>query len=326
MTAVGPLSARPRLRTVRSRRELDRILATTDALEPRSTLVNGALRNRRRREVRVAIIEDDGGRIVGVGVATRECLDVWDATPLVLEAGAAEPLARWLDAGPARTVVGLAGDVDPIAPHLRRARSVGRMPWYAVHAPVPELPPELLPRADERPRLATVHDVRGLARVYEAYELDAIPTMLQLRRNLRRSIRRGLVVLAVEEAGRIVAASRVGVRTPGYTFWTDSTVLPSHRRRGYWWLLTVGAREVCADLGVGFIGTAAPTSSLPNEVFRQVVSDMGGTAGEFVTVRMSTPLRFRGQGRLRRLLRAIGGRRTRRKIAAAPDRDPDDAG
>ena len=60
---------------------------------------------------------------------------------------------------------------------------------------------------------------------------------------------------------------------------------------------------------MGFIGTAAPTSSLPNEVFRQVVSDMGGTAGEFVTVRMSTPLRFRGQGRLRRLLRAIGGRR-----------------
>ena len=48
----------------------------------------------------------------------------------------------------------------------------------------------------------------------QAYELDAIPTMLQLRRNLRRSIRRGLVVLAIEDAGRIVAASRVGVRTP----------------------------------------------------------------------------------------------------------------
>lgn len=307
-----------RVHTVRERVEVDRLLAMTEPLEPRTTLVNGALLNGRRREVRVVAVENDDGGIAGIAVAMRECLDRWEATAIVLDPRAAEPLARWLDAGPARAIVGLARDLDPLVPYLERVGSVGRMPWYAFPAPVPQLPAWLDLPAGDRSRVASRRDGRGLARAYESYELDGIPTILQLRRHVRRHLRRGLPALVVEADGKIVAASRASVLTQQYTFWTDATVLPEYRRRGYWWVLTIGARELCSELGVGFIGTASPSSQLPNDVFIRVVEEIGGATDEWVTLRMHTPVRFRGQGKLRQAFWLLAGRRRPRTRTATP--------
>lgn len=308
-----------RLRTVRGRGAIDRLLAVTEPLEPRASIVNGMLLCTRGRERRVVVAEHEDGRIAGIAVTAQECLDRWTATVLLLDDAAAPTLAPSLDRGPARELVGLAGDVEPVLPHLRRARNVIRMPWNAIAAPIPPLPEWLVGDLEGEGRVATRRDVRAVARLYDAYEFQGPPTRIQLRRQLRRALRRGMPALVVETDGKIVAANRIGLRTRRYALWTDATVLPEYRRRRLMWILTRDCWALTADLGLGFIGTSAPSNPAPEEYAERAMEDIDITRDEWLTVPLQATVRFRGQGKLRTAFAVMAGRRRRRPVTPVGD-------
>ena len=275
----------------------------------------------RGRERRVVVAEDEDGRIAGVAVTARECLDRWSASVLLLDDAAAPVLAPVIDRGPACELLGLVGDVEPIVGHLTRARHTIRMPWYAAAPPLPESPQWVDPPAGVAARLATRRDVRAVARVYDGYEFQGPPTRLQLRRQIRRALRRGLPVLVVDGAdGEIVAAMRVGLRTRRFVLWTDATVPPEHRRRRLMWVLAEASHSLTKSLGLGYACTTAPSNPVPEEQTARAIADLPVDADTWMTAPLAVRVRFRGQGRLRRLLWAVGGRRRRR-----PARLPGDA-
>jgi hypothetical protein len=311
-------------RRVRNRAELRRLLELVEPLEPRATLVAAGILAalERRRGVRVAVV-DHQGATAGIVVWARMCADRWVCAPLTLQPGAAAGLARAIDASAARQVVGLGVDVDPLVSLLPRRRGEIRMPSFAIDPPIPFQRAERQPDAESRAstRMASSSDVRALTRCYEAYELIDIPTVGQLRRHLRRELRHGNEVLVVELDGEIVAANRMGARSRRYAFWGDATVLPEARGQGLMRFLTNGSLGETRALDLGFLGTLAPSNPKPVDVAQANLAVLGGNADEWVTLPLRPRLRFRGEGRLRKLQVALSGRIRRRRAIEFPAED-----
>jgi hypothetical protein len=301
------------IRRVRHRAECERLLGITEPLEPRTQAIDARLLLGPSRSRRIYVAEQ-GEEVIGMAVVYRRHLDRWGAYTLLLHDVAAKALARVVDRSPARDVAGVAGDVSPLHPFVRRARK--RVDQVFNHF-LPDLPfrPEFA-EPDPRTRLATPADVRGLAKLYAEYPFIDAPTMVQLRRMFRRSFDQGLPIVVLEADGEILAAERMESRGCRYARWTDLVVHPEHRRRGYFAAMAPLVGSVVIESGLGLVGEQAP-SFQPHGVVDKVMQPAFefNASERFVVLHLRTPRRFPGQGRLRLALYSLGGRRMRRSSA-----------
>src|SRR5690242_9615691 len=109
------------LRRLRSPAECEAVLAATEPLEPRTTIVDAALLLGPTRHRRLSVVDEED-RILGVAVIERLAVDHWKAWVTLLDAVAAPLLARVIDRSQARSVGGPIEDVEPLVGHMRRAR------------------------------------------------------------------------------------------------------------------------------------------------------------------------------------------------------------
>jgi hypothetical protein len=255
-------------------------------------------------------VAEHDGEVCGIAVVYRRYLDRWGAYTLLLDAAAAEPLARIVDRSRAGEIGGVESDVTPLKPHLTRARDLTVLDWI-VNAKYDVLPE--FEEVDPRSRLATRSDVPQLAELYAGWPFIDAPTMFQLRRMLRRSIDAGLPQMIVEVDGCIVAALRIESRGCRYARWTDLVVHPDHRGRGYY-LALVGLMAVAfRDLGVGVVGEAAPAMNIDRASAGLTSPEFSGRASEgYAILRLKHSRRFPGEGRLYKALYRFGGRRADR--------------
>jgi hypothetical protein len=306
------------VREVRSTTERADLMAGVAELEPRSTILRGEVARAERRGARLFVAED-GGHLGGFVAVYRICWDLWEAAAVLLDEDAAPVLAGAIDRSPAREVYGSTVDLAPLVEHLPRLVRTSRMPCIVIPAPLPDPVTDLAPSRDGT-RLATRGDVRQLAHLYEGFELDAIPTKAQLRRHFRRLLREDLPVFLYFDRGEVVGASKLVPITDRFALSTDTTLIPSARGQRAVWVLMFAAYDVMRERGVGFLGTLAPTNPIKMETLAPVVEQFGGHVEEWSTIVLRTPLRFRGQGRLRRVWSVLGGRRRHRPaVRVRPD-------
>jgi N-acetylglutamate synthase-like GNAT family acetyltransferase len=273
-------------------RDARALAAELEVDEPRTThMVSDLLVYRERRWRRAWRVTGPTGELAGALVLTRVCFDRWVAASYVRDAGAAAELARLLDRSFAWSVVGTAGDIRPLLPHLRRARRMLVAPWFIASHPVPDL----LGPPDDHTRLATTLDIGPLVELYSGYETSWPLTRWQLRQYLQRTLDRH-VVIVYETEGRLVGAIAVDSRTRHYVTMTDLTVQPDFRRSGIAWELTKRVRELAAGMAVGAWGALAPSNPMHTDDERIAWGEE-----HFYSLSLGSPRRFKGQTRLRRL-------------------------
>jgi GNAT superfamily N-acetyltransferase len=142
--------------------------------------------------------------------------------------------------------------------------------------------------------------------------------MVQLRRMLRRSIDQGLPLAVLEVDGEIVAASRMESRGCRYARWTDLVVHPDHRGRGYHAALAARVADAQRTSGLGMVGEAAPMMDVNRSVRTFTAPEYKiDWSRRFEVLQLRPERRFPGQGRLRRALYSLGGRRRLRPQAEA---------
>jgi hypothetical protein len=305
-------------RRVTSAAERTALMASIEELEPRSTILRGEVARAGRRGLRLFVAED-GERVGGLAAVYRICWDLWEAAIVLLDEDAAPVLARAIDRSPAREVYGSSADLQPLVAHLPRLVRTSRMPCIVIPPPLPE-PISDLADSSEGTRRATRGDVRQLARLYEGFELDAIPTMVQLRRHFRRLLRQDLPVFLYFAGDEVVGASKLVPITDRFALSTDTTLIPSARGQRAVWILMFAAYDEMRERGVGFLGTLAPTNPIKMETLAPAVEGFGGHIEDWSTIVLRTPVRFRGQGRLRSAWSVLGGRRRHRAaVRVRPD-------
>jgi hypothetical protein len=307
------------LRMVRSRSDFDRLLGILEPLEPRATLLAALLLSGPGSGRRVYVVERDGDVLAVAGLG-RRCLDRWGAFCVTLDDAAAPIVARRIDRSPAREVIGFEQDLVPLVPHLGRAREVWGAPVVRSDWPYPDV--HLGPPVDPRVRIAAADDIGALTELYAGYELDDIPTRFQLRRSLRRSLAASLPTVVLEVDGRLVGGVRMLCETRRYSYWGDQTVLPEYRGRGLSYAFAGLVSRTMIERERGYLSQIAPSNPSDRRAF--VVEHFRGSvdpnAATTLTVRLRTPVRFRGQGRFRHLAARLGGSRPRR--VATQYRDP----
>ncbi len=159
---------------------------------------------------------------------------------------------------------------------------------------------------DTRVRLASDSDLEELFALYERFELDPFPTRVRVRRYLKEAFRRGPVVVATEN-GRIVGAIRVDARSPRYLLWGGLTVHPEYRRRGIGNDLVAACRAVTKVMGLGVCGVRAATNPMSFRQFRSGIESGAITGGIWAEIPLRPPIRFRGQGKLRKAIERLEG-------------------
>jgi N-acetylglutamate synthase-like GNAT family acetyltransferase len=283
------VSAAYSTRRVRRDDELVRLLG---ANEPRASQALGEVLDRGlwSGTCRAWIIEDGEQGPAAAVVLVRPTFDRWHAMVLLLDDRAAADVASIIDRSPAWSVNGVAPDIAPLLPLLRRRRFVDVRPWV-----VTTYPNDVTDAADDSTRLASGADLDALVELYSAYEFVAGLTTWQLRAMLRHVLHRHYVIV-VEwpgDASRLAGALAVTTRTRRYGVLDLLTVVPDLRGAGWSWALVARAQAIGNALGLA--GIAALAGSNPMHLEDHLGDDT------YVSVQLAAPLRFRGQGRLRKL-------------------------
>jgi hypothetical protein len=283
---------------VRLRRthDTDELLALTEPLEPETVLTSGELLGRGLgRDVKAWIAEDGRRNVLGWVVFNRVCRGRWSANTVLLRDEAAGAIGKLINRSNAWEVAGSRRFVEPLRPHLTRARREVEMPLVSAKQP---LPPFL--EADPRVRWAEPSDLEQLVDLFDAAGLELIPTRQRLRRYLRDAIVR-LGISVAEEDGRIVAATRCESRTQRFEYWGLGFVLPAYRRRGLAWKIGAlpGESAWSRELRVCFL--PLPTNPMPFATSATVdhVRELF-ERHEWLEIKLQAPKRFRGQAKLRK--------------------------
>lgn len=257
--------------------------ATAD-LEPSSTLAAAALRASSGLQV-VLRVEDRRGSVLGAVVLRRLGTAQWDALPLVVDPLGNDLLARLTAWSPASAILGIGPHVAPLVEHIRRARSVGRSPFFG-SADLDATPPTDL---DPRTRMAALADVAALTELFAgSYQLSRPPDLRSWRRSLRQAIIDGFAVVA-EVDGRVVGGLLMGAASEDWVFGTDTVVHPDHRGEGLSWAMTNRAFALVTIHGLMMCG--AKVDENPMDVDRHFVGH-GALSGELWGVALDPHLRW----------------------------------
>jgi hypothetical protein len=172
---------------------------------------------------------------------------------------------------------------------------------------------EQLGPVDDRTRLARPSDLGALVDLYEAYEYQRIPTRRRLRTKLARVLDR-LPVIVIERDGKLIGAMRGEAMSARTILWDDSTILPEYRDQGLWLTIARRGLQTAIDLDRGSAGILQPTNRL--QIPEELPEWWDYQPGELksVFIRLTPPVHFRGQNRLRRLVEAVEGRRRQRAL------------
>lgn len=283
---------------------------TLNRLEPRSIQLSTALHEHGiGSKHRLWAVEGATGEIRGLVSISRWVRDRWQASPLILDSEAGPAAADIIDRSPAWGVVGALQDVEPVFAHLTRRvdREPRLMAFFSAAAPIPEIEYD-----DPRVRLATRRDLADLYALYEAFEVDAIPTRPRVRKFIRECLARG-PLLVVADNDVIVGALRVDARSANYLLWGGLTVVPEFRGRGIAGSLVMTAICRTRDLDTGACMVRATTNPMSYHQLEPGIELGVLNADIWTEVPLRPPLSFRGHGRTRRLLETLEGRAVRRR-------------
>ncbi len=266
--------------------------------EPRSSLALGALMRVTRPRLECRLLAAGPGRR-SLCPVVRDEPGVWLAYPVLGHADDAADLGRAIDRSPALAVQGVAADVEPLLPHLRRVIDQRTLRRIVVPTPIDWEPPS------PTTRLATALDVAALADLYDGYEVPFGRTRRAMVRFLRQAVERSWVVVAGDGPGGLDAAIVAVSRTPRFIEWSALTVRPAARGRRLSWALVSRAVALNNATGLGFVAIMGPRNPM-------TLPDGFGTIDEISEVDLWLPDRFRGERRLRRLWLSVDRTRQRR--------------
>ncbi|HEX4980737.1 MAG TPA: hypothetical protein VFV63_03525 [Ilumatobacteraceae bacterium] len=273
-------------------RRHDELVALLELHEPRSSHALGEVLDRGlpSRSCRAWIVEDTERHPAAAVVLVRPTFDRWHAMVLLLDQRAAADVAAIVDRSPAWSVTGVATDIAPVVPLLRRRSFVDVRPWV-----VTAYPNDVTDVADDSTRLANPSDLDALVELYSTFEFVAGLTAWQLRSMLRHMLDRHYIIVVEQPGGEgvLVGALAVMTRTRRYGTLGLLTVVPEHRGAGWSWALVARAQAIGNALGLA--GIAALAGSNPMDLEDHLGDDA------YVAVHLVAPRRFRGQGRLRDL-------------------------
>jgi GNAT superfamily N-acetyltransferase len=270
--------------------------------EPESTQpLTAMLRPDAQRHVKAWVTRTFDGKVGGVLVSVRYCLDRWYATLLVDDLSCAREIADVLDRSNVWSVVGPADGVEAVLAHSRRARGSVRLWFYAI----PPQPPEpAVAGFDPNPtvavRMARPEDVDALVQLYALDEHNgAVP-----KRRLRHVVTGRIpYTLVAEEGGRILGAMAIpdGV---AYRLFDVLIVDPAARGKGIGMALLIAAGTEAVVAGRGVCGLRAMSNGL--RVSHDEVLGLGD-ATVWAAADLRPPTKFRGQGRVRKLFERLDG-------------------
>jgi hypothetical protein len=266
--------------------------------EPRSSLALGALLKVSRPWAECRLLAA-GPASRSVCAVVRDEPGVWLAYPVLAHPDDAADLGRAIDRSPALAVQGVAADVEPLLPHLRRVIDQRTLRRIVVPTPIDWEPPS------SATRLATVLDIEALADLYDGYEVPFGRTRRAMVRFLRQAVERSWVVVAGDGPGGLDAAIVAVSRTPRFIEWSALTVRPAARGRRLSWALVTRAVALNNATGLGFVAIMGPRNPM-------TLPDGFGTIDAISEVDLWLPDRFRGERRLRRLWLRVDRTRRRR--------------
>jgi hypothetical protein len=287
------------VRNARARKEVIELLRKR---EPESTqALIAMLRPDAGRHAKAWVTRNFDGKIGGLLVSVRYCFDRWYATLLVDDLGCAREIADVLDRSNVWSVVGPADGVEAVLAHSRRARGSVRLWFYSI----PPQPPEPAaagfdPNPSVTVRSATLDDVDALVHLYAFDEHNgAVP-----RRRLRQVVTGRIPYTLVAAEGQRILGAIAIPDSQAYRSFDVLIVDPSARgkRIGLALLIAAGTEAVVAGRGV--CGLRAMSNGL--RVSHDEVLALGD-ATLWAAADLRPPTKFRGQGRLRKLLERLEG-------------------
>jgi GNAT superfamily N-acetyltransferase len=295
VTAAGVTTER--IRGAEARAEVIELLRRR---EPESTpaLVSLGAAAPKQRTKLWAIRRDQ--KIVGVLVSARWCFDRWGGTLFLDDVDAADEMARALDRSNAWTVAGPVDGVEAVLSRAKRAKGSVRLWFYSVQPQPPEAADAFDRNTEVTIRAASMADLEALVDLYSFDEHSGGIS----RRRLRQAVRELIDHLRVAEIGGRVVGALAVPETDRYRLFNLLVVHPDARgqRLGMALLLDAGIDAVIAGRGV--CGLRAMTNGL------RLSHDEALAVGDGVVwaaADLRPPVRFRGQGRLRRLLDRLEG-------------------
>jgi hypothetical protein len=278
-------------------RRADAIRRLTDD-EPRASLALGALLRVTRPWADLRLLAA-GPEARSLCPVVRDEPGVWLAYPVLGHPDDAAQLGRAIDRSPALAVQGVAADVEPLVPHLRRVIDQHTLRRIVVPTPIDWEPPSAATR------LANALDIEALADLYEGFEVPFGRTRRAMVRFLRHAVERSWVVVAGGGTGGLDAAIVAVSRTPRFIEWSALTVRPAARGQRLSWALVSRAVALNNATGLGFVAIMGPRNPM-------TLPDGFGTIDAITEVDLWLPDRFRGERRLRRLWLRLDRTRRRR--------------
>jgi len=284
---------------VRNARARNEVLELLRQREPESTQpLTALLRPDAAHHVKVRVTRTFDGKIGGLLISVRYCLDRWYATLLVDDLSCAREIADVLDRSNVWCVVGPADGVEAVLAHSRRARGSDRLWFYAI---APEAAAAGFdPNPSVAVRSATLGDVDALVQLYAFDEHNgAIP-----RRRLRLVVAgRVPYTLVAEEGGQILGAIAISDGR-AYRLFDALMVDPSACGKGIGRALLIAARTEAVVAGRGLCGLRDISNG------RRVSHDdvlALGAASVWAAADLRPPTKFFGQARLRKLVERLDG-------------------
>lgn len=251
-----------------------------------------------------------GDEPLGAVVLGERCRGRWYASPIVLDADAAVPLAHLIERSPAWEIGGPSVHVDPLVPHLTRTarRTPIRESFYAADVPSMAL------STDPRCRPGRGDDLDALVDLYADYEFLRFPTRPRLREFLGRQLG-SLPVSVAEVEGELAASNLCLYRAPGYDMWGDLVVRPQNRRQGLAMALGIDALLVSGGVGQRICAVQAGANPMRVERAQSAADGLDVSEGAWTQQPLQSPRRFPGHRRLRRAIERLEGPLERRPTA-----------
>jgi hypothetical protein len=266
--------------------------------EPRSSLALGGLLRVTRPWLECRLLAA-GPEDRSLCPVVRDEPGVWLAYPVLGHPADAAALGRAIDRSPALAVQGVAADVGPLLPHLRRVIDQRTLRRIVVPTPIDWEPPSAVTR------VATALDIEALCELYDGYEVPFGRTRRAMARFLRHAVERSWVIVAGGGPGGLDAAIVAVSRTPRFIEWSALTVRPAARGRRLSWALVSRAVAVNNATGLGFVAIMGPRNPM-------TLPDGFGAIDTITEVDLWLPDRFRGERRLRRAWLKVDRTRQRR--------------
>ena len=290
-------------------RDAQAFAALFAAHEPRSSHAIGLALHHglESRTTRCMLIHDRAGSLAGAVIVHRWMLNQWLAVPVLIDAGAAAAVARYVDRGPANVFHTNVSHAEAMKPLMERPQADFYERVAQMAHPIEWGDP------DPHCRWARPSDVDALVELFWPSSLNGLPNKWVLRRFLRKSLDSIIVYDPGDGTGPIGLFERV-TKTPNWWVGGGMVVHPDHREKGISWaLLGFGVAEANAA-GVG--GQVFARDSNPMSIPADTMVD-----DDFLLVTLRPPRRFKGEPRIHRLIERVSMQSRRSEALKSFSRD-----